>query len=106
MSGNFGFSIADFRLERRLVPEPNPKSKIQNPQSHGWWRELKLSPYLITARRFGKRGQKLLHPARTLSEARRLQKGLQRLLDDLFTDRTGQVRQWWQVQVRVLREVR
>jgi hypothetical protein len=65
-----------------------------------------LSPYLITARRFGKREQKLLHQARTLSEARRLQKGVQRLLDDLFTDRTGQVRQWWQVQVHDLREVK
>ena len=70
------------------------------------WRESELSPYLITARRFGKRGQKLLHQARTLSEARRLQQGAQRLLDDLFTDRTGQVRQWWQVQVYEWREVK
>ena len=64
-----------------------------------------MSPYLVTARRFGKREQRLLHQARTLSEARRLQQGAQRLLDDLFTDRTGHVRQWWQVQVYEWREV-
>jgi hypothetical protein len=65
-----------------------------------------LSPYLITARRFGKREQMLLHQARTLSEARRLQQGAQRLLDDLFTDRTGHVYQWWQVQVYEWQEVK